>query len=201
MIRRLLVANRGEIARRVFLTCREMGIETVAVHSDPDSAEPFVLEADIAVALPGSTPAETYLDIAAIISAAELSEVDAIHPGYGFLAENPEFAREVESAGLIWIGPPAGAMEVMGSKLASKELMARIGVPLLPGVDLTGIADAEVADVAVTIGFPVLVKASSGGGGRGMRLVMQNIPPCCPSFVPISMRSASSTREATPSSV
>ncbi|HEY4606179.1 MAG TPA: biotin carboxylase N-terminal domain-containing protein, partial [Acidimicrobiia bacterium] len=171
MIRRLLVANRGEIARRVFLTCREMGIETVAVHSDPDSAEPFVLEADIAVALPGSTPAETYLDIAAIISAAELSEVDAIHPGYGFLAENPEFAREVESAGLIWIGPPAGAMEVMGSKLASKELMARIGVPLLPGVDLTGIADAEVADVAVTIGFPVLVKASSGGGGRGMRLV------------------------------
>jgi propionyl-CoA carboxylase alpha chain len=161
MINRLLVANRGEIARRVFATCRAMGVQTVAVHSDADADAPFVAEADQAVRLPGNTPAETYLRIEKILDAARRSGADAVHPGYGFLAENAEFAAAVTDAGLTWVGPPAKVIAAMGDKLAAKALLADAGVPMLPSW-----TDAdEVTD------FPVLVKASAGGGGRGMRIV------------------------------
>ncbi|RGC70906.1 Acetyl-/propionyl-coenzyme A carboxylase alpha chain [Micromonospora sp. MW-13] len=161
MITRLLVANRGEIARRVLATCRMLGVETVAVHSDADADAPFVAEADQAVRLPGSTPAETYLRIEAILDAARKSGADAVHPGYGFLAENAEFAAAVTDAGLTWVGPPAKAIAAMGDKMAAKALLADAGVPMLP----TWTDADEITD------FPVLVKASAGGGGRGMRIV------------------------------
>ena len=161
MIRRLLVANRGEIARRVFATCRSMGVETVAVHSDADAAQPHATEADLAVRLPGDTPAETYLRGDLIIAAAVRAGADAVHPGYGFLAENAEFAAAVVDAGLCWVGPPAAAIGAMGSKIEAKALLAGAGVPTLP-------TWTDPAQVTV---FPVLVKASAGGGGRGMRLV------------------------------
>jgi propionyl-CoA carboxylase alpha chain len=168
MMRRVLVANRGEIARRVFRTCREMGLGTVAVFSDPDAALPFVREADAAVRLPGATPAETYLRGDLVLEAAARTGADAIHPGYGFLSEDAAFARAVIAAGLTWIGPPPEAVEAMGSKLTAKRLMAAAGVPVLPGAEVTP-EDALAA--AEDIGYPVLVKASYGGGGRGMRIV------------------------------
>ncbi|MEU7972597.1 biotin carboxylase N-terminal domain-containing protein [Micromonospora sp. NPDC049089] len=161
MINRLLVANRGEIARRVFATCRAVGVQTVAVHSDADADAPFVAEADQAVRLPGRTPAETYLRVDLILDAARRSGADAVHPGYGFLAENAEFAAAVTDAGLTWVGPPAKVIAAMGDKLAAKALLAEAGVPMLPSwTDTDRITD-----------FPVLVKASAGGGGRGMRIV------------------------------
>ncbi|MGW5556206.1 acetyl/propionyl/methylcrotonyl-CoA carboxylase subunit alpha [Micromonospora sp. NPDC003944] len=161
MIERLLVANRGEIARRVFATCRAMGVQTVAVYSDADAHAPFVAEADQAVRLPGSSPAETYLRADLILDAARKAGADAVHPGYGFLAENAEFAAAVTDAELTWVGPPATVIAAMGDKLAAKALLAEAGVPMLPSW-----TDAdEVSD------FPVLVKASAGGGGRGMRIV------------------------------
>ncbi|RKN42756.1 acetyl/propionyl/methylcrotonyl-CoA carboxylase subunit alpha [Micromonospora endolithica] len=163
MITRLLVANRGEIARRVFATCRMLGIETVAVHSDADADAPFVAEADRAVRLPGNTPAETYLRIDLILDAARKAGADAVHPGYGFLAENAEFATAVADAGLTWVGPPAKAIAAMGDKMAAKSLLAEAGVPMLP----TWTSADQVT------GFPVLVKASAGGGGRGMRVVRE----------------------------
>ncbi|MFD6752756.1 ATP-binding protein [Micromonospora gifhornensis] len=161
MIDRLLVANRGEIARRIFATCRALGIETVAVHSDADADAPFVGEADQAVRLLGNTSAETYLRIDLILDAARRCGADAVHPGYGFLAENADFATAVADAGLTWVGPPAKAIAAMGDKLAAKTLLAEAGVPMLPSWTE---AD-QVTD------FPVLVKASAGGGGRGMRIV------------------------------
>ncbi|MFI5926252.1 biotin carboxylase N-terminal domain-containing protein [Micromonospora sp. NPDC051543] len=161
MITRLLVANRGEIARRVFATCRTMGVQTVAVHSDADADAPFVAEADQAVRLPGATPAETYLRVDLILEAARRSGADAVHPGYGFLAENAEFAAAVADAGLTWVGPPAKVIAAMGDKLAAKALLAEAGVPMLP----------SWTDVDQVTDFPVLVKASAGGGGRGMRIV------------------------------
>jgi propionyl-CoA carboxylase alpha chain len=161
MIRRLLVANRGEIARRVFATCRALGVETVAVHSDADADAPFVAEADHAVRLRGNTPAETYLRIDLILDAARRAGADAVHPGYGFLAENAEFAAAVTDAGLTWVGPPAKAIAAMGDKVAAKALLAEAGVPMLP----TWTDADEITE------FPVLVKASAGGGGRGMRIV------------------------------
>ncbi|MFE9747492.1 acetyl/propionyl/methylcrotonyl-CoA carboxylase subunit alpha [Saccharothrix saharensis] len=160
MIRRLLIANRGEIARRVIRTCREVGISPVAVFSDPDERSPHVREADAAVRLPGATPAETYLRGDALVAAALAAGADAVHPGYGFLSENAAFARAVLDAGLTWVGPDPGVVEAMGSKVAAKERMAAAGVPVLPELD------PESADE-----FPLLVKASAGGGGRGMRVV------------------------------
>ncbi|MFC7505263.1 biotin carboxylase N-terminal domain-containing protein, partial [Nocardioides sp. GCM10030258] len=130
-INRLLVANRGEIARRVFRTCRDLGIETVAVHSDADAGMPFVLDADSAIRLPGNTPAETYLRADLILNAARAAGCDAIHPGYGFLSENADFARAVAEAGLVWIGPAPDSIERMGSKIESKKLMEAAGVPVL----------------------------------------------------------------------
>ncbi|MFC0101222.1 biotin carboxylase N-terminal domain-containing protein [Micromonospora marina] len=161
MINRLLVANRGEIARRVFATCRALGVGTVAVHSDADAGAPFVADADQAVRLPGNTPAETYLRIDAVLDAARRSGADAVHPGYGFLAENAEFAAAVTDAGLTWVGPSAKAIAAMGDKMAAKALLADAGVPMLP----------TWTDPAEVTAFPVLVKASAGGGGRGMRIV------------------------------
>ncbi|SCG56290.1 acetyl/propionyl/methylcrotonyl-CoA carboxylase subunit alpha [Micromonospora halophytica] len=163
MITRLLVANRGEIARRVFATCRALGVETVAVHADADADAPFVAEADQAVRLPGNTPAETYLRIDLVLDAARRTGADAVHPGYGFLAENAGFAQAVTDAGLTWIGPAAKAIAVMGDKMAAKALLAEAGVPMLP----TWTDADEITD------FPVLVKASAGGGGRGMRVVRE----------------------------
>ncbi|WP_175585346.1 acetyl/propionyl/methylcrotonyl-CoA carboxylase subunit alpha [Nocardia cyriacigeorgica] len=163
-ITNVLVANRGEIARRVFATCRRMGIATTAVYSDADADAPHVAEADAAIRLPGSTPGETYLRGELIIEAAHAAGADAIHPGYGFLSENAEFARAVLDAGLVWIGPPVAAIEQMGSKVESKKLMDAAGVPVLAELDPAEVTDAHL---------PVLIKASAGGGGRGMRVVRE----------------------------
>ena len=167
----VLVANRGEVARRVLRACRARGLATVAVFSDADEASPHVREADTAVRLPGSTPAETYLRGDLLVAAALAAGADAVHPGYGFLAEDPGFARAVLTAGLTWIGPPPAAMEAMASKLRAKALMAAAGVPVLPGRDVTDLDEAALHGAAGEIGYPVLVKASAGGGGRGMRVV------------------------------
>ncbi|HUP99494.1 MAG TPA: biotin carboxylase N-terminal domain-containing protein [Aeromicrobium sp.] len=161
MIRSILVANRGEIARRVFRTAGELGIATVAVHSDADAHAPFVAEADRAVRLPGNAPADTYLRGDLVIEAAQSAGADAIHPGYGFLSENAEFARQVAAAGLTWIGPHPDTIDAMGSKIEAKKLMKAAGVPILEVDPATASADD----------FPLLVKASAGGGGRGMRVV------------------------------
>jgi acetyl/propionyl-CoA carboxylase alpha subunit len=168
-IAKLLVANRGEIARRIMRTARSLAMATVAVYSDPDAGAPFVVEADEAVRLPGSTPSETYLDIEAVVAAAAASGADGVHPGYGFLSENAAFARACATAGLVFVGPSPEVIEAMGSKLAAKELMAAAGVPVLPGAAVTSAEDARA--VAAEIGWPVLVKAAFGGGGRGMRVV------------------------------
>ncbi|BBX00703.1 acetyl/propionyl-CoA carboxylase subuit alpha [Mycolicibacterium moriokaense] len=159
MITRVLVANRGEIARRVFATCRRLGIGTVAVYTDPDAASPHVAEADARVRLEGT---RGYLDAAQLIAAAHAAGADAIHPGYGFLSENPDFAAAVGDAGLTWIGPPVAAVAAMGSKIEAKKLMAAAGVPVLTELD----PETVTADQ-----LPVLIKASAGGGGRGMRVV------------------------------
>jgi pyruvate carboxylase subunit A/propionyl-CoA carboxylase alpha chain len=161
MITRVLVANRGEIARRVFATCRRLGIGTVAVYTDPDSASPHVAEADARVRLEGRNG---YLDIQQLIAAARAADADAVHPGYGFLSENPEFAAAVLDAGLTWIGPPVGAVAAMGSKIEAKKMMAAAGVPVLDELD----PETVTADQ-----LPVLIKASAGGGGRGMRVVRE----------------------------
>jgi propionyl-CoA carboxylase alpha chain len=158
----MLVANRGEIARRVFRTCRDLGIETVAVHSDADARMPFVAEADLAVRLPGNAPADTYLRGDLLIEAAQRSGADAIHPGYGFLSESADFARQVLSAGLTWVGPPPRSMEKMATKVEAKQLMAAAGVPVLSELDPDSVTERDL---------PLLVKASAGGGGRGMRVV------------------------------
>ena len=162
MISRLLVANRGEIARRVFRTCRDLGVQTVAVFSDADADAPHVREADSAVHLPGASPAETYLRGDLVVDAATRAGADAVHPGYGFLSESADFARRVVAAGLTWVGPRAESIEAMGSKVTAKRLMVDAGVPVLEEVDPDSITAEQL---------PVLVKASAGGGGRGMRVV------------------------------
>ncbi|MFC8075324.1 acetyl/propionyl/methylcrotonyl-CoA carboxylase subunit alpha [Streptomyces sp. NPDC057307] len=164
MITTLLVANRGEIACRVFRTCRERGIGTVAVFSDADADALHVREADTAVRLPGSAPADTYLRGDLIVKAALAAGADAVHPGYGFLSENAEFARAVLDAGLVWVGPPPEAIEAMASKTRAKELMASAGVPLLAALDVASVTEADL---------PLLLKAAAGGGGRGMRVVRE----------------------------
>ncbi|MEW2478654.1 biotin carboxylase N-terminal domain-containing protein [Mycobacterium sp. NPDC049093] len=157
----VLVANRGEIARRVFETCRRLGIGTVAVYTDPDAGSPHVAEADARVRLEGNNG---YLDSAQIIAAAKASGADAVHPGYGFLSENPDFAAAVIDAGLTWIGPPVNAVQAMGSKIEAKKMMSAAGVPVLTELDPSTVTADQL---------PVLVKASAGGGGRGMRVVRE----------------------------
>lgn len=161
MITRVLVANRGEIARRVFTTCRRLGIGTVAVYTEPDAESPHVAEADVRVRLDGRNG---YLDADQMIAAARAAGADAIHPGYGFLSENADFAAAVQGAGLTWIGPPVAAVRAMGSKIEAKKMMAAAGVPVLDELD----PEAVTADQ-----LPVLIKASAGGGGRGMRVVRE----------------------------
>ncbi|MGO8887659.1 MAG: acetyl/propionyl/methylcrotonyl-CoA carboxylase subunit alpha, partial [Streptosporangiaceae bacterium] len=170
-IEKLLIANRGEIAARVIRTAQELDIATVAVFSDPDAGAPHVLAADESVHLPGTAAADTYLRADLIIAAARQAGAGAIHPGYGFLSENAAFARACEQAGLVFVGPPAAAIEAVGSKIAAKDLMAKAGVPVLGGAPVSADADAgELAQAAAQTGYPVLVKAAFGGGGRGMRI-------------------------------
>ena len=169
MITRLLVANRGEIARRIFRSARDMGIATVAVYADGDANLPFVAEADEAIALEGRSSAETYLDVEKVLAAAARTGADAVHPGYGFLSENANFARAVTEAGLVWVGPSPEAVAAMGDKLSAKRLMREANVPTLQAVELDD--GADLAAAAAEVGFPALVKAAAGGGGRGMRVV------------------------------
>ena len=168
-IRRLLVANRGEIARRIIRGAHDAGCEAVAVYAGDDAASPHVGEADAAVLLSGTSLAETYLSAAALVQAAGVAEADALHPGYGFLSENPALPETCAAAGIVWVGPAPDAMRVMGHKARAKELVARAGVPVLPSAVVTGAGDAAAS--AASVGYPLLVKASAGGGGRGMRLV------------------------------
>ena len=171
-IRRVLVANRGEIARRVIRGAHDAGCEAVAVYAADDAASPHVGEADAAVLLAGASLRETYLDPGALVRAAEVSGADALHPGYGFLSEDPALAEACAVAGIVWVGPPPDAMRVMGHKARAKEIVAGAGVPVLPGaVIVPGAPASEIAEEAARVGYPLLVKASAGGGGRGMRLV------------------------------
>jgi propionyl-CoA carboxylase alpha chain len=171
-IQKLLIANRGEIARRIQRTCREMGIGTVAVYAEPDRNAPFVREADEAVALGFASPAESYLRVEKILDAARRTGADAVHPGYGFLSENAAFAAACGEAGLVFVGPTPDAIAAMGSKLEAKRRMGAAGVPQLPSRELAASArPAELGKLAKELGLPLLVKASAGGGGRGMRVV------------------------------
>ncbi len=171
MFRKVLIANRGEIAVRVMRACREMGIATVAVYSDADRKALHVRYADEAYPIGPAPSPESYLRIDRIIEVARRSGAQAIHPGYGFLAENPEFARACENAGIVFVGPPVAAMELMGSKTASRRALAAAGLPVVPGTDRNLESFDEVASVAGEIGYPVMLKASAGGGGKGLRLV------------------------------
>ncbi len=168
-IRRLLIANRGEIARRIIRTAHEMGIETVAVYAEGDAGAPFVTEAGSAVALSGRSATETYLNVDALVAAAHRTRADAVHPGYGFLSENAGFARAVRDAGLIFVGPSADAIALLGDKLQAKGEMKAAGVPVLESVEVAPDADNQAALGGLS--FPVMIKAAAGGGGKGMRIV------------------------------
>lgn len=167
---RILIANRGEIAVRIIRACRELGHESVAVYSEVDRTQPHVLAADLAMPIGPAPARDSYLNQAAILAAAKRAGAGAVHPGYGFLAENASFARAVEEAGLIWIGPPPAVIELLGSKTAARELARRVGAPIVPGTD--PLPDAAAARrFADQVGYPILLKAVGGGGGKGMRVV------------------------------
>ncbi|MGB3589756.1 MAG: acetyl-CoA carboxylase biotin carboxylase subunit [Tunicatimonas sp.] len=170
-IRRILIANRGEIAVRIIRSAHELGIETVAVYSDVDRSAPHVQLADFAVNIGPAPSAQSYLSIPNILAACRQTKADAVHPGYGFLSENAEFARQVKEAGMTFIGPSASAISTMGSKLAAKAAVSAFDVPLVPGTDKAIEDVSEAKRVALEIGYPVLIKASAGGGGKGMRIV------------------------------
>ncbi|MGY4101087.1 acetyl/propionyl/methylcrotonyl-CoA carboxylase subunit alpha [Nocardia sp. R16R-3T] len=184
----VLVANRGEIAVRVIRTLRAMGIRSVAVYSDADAQARHVREADTAVRLGPAPARESYLDITKVVDAAVRTGAKAVHPGYGFLSENAAFASALAEAGIVFLGPPAEAIEIMGDKIAAKNTVAAFDVPVVPGIARPGLTDAELIDAATDIGYPVLVKPSAGGGGKGMRLVEQ------PSALPAAL--AGARREA-----
>ena len=172
MLEKVVIANRGEIALRVLRACRELGIRTVAVFSEIDREQKHVLFADEAVCIGPAISTESYLNIPAVISAAEVTDAVAIHPGYGFLAENADFAERVEKSGFIFIGPQAETIRLMGDKISARNIMRESGVPCVPGSDGPLSEDMdEVARIAKDIGYPVIIKASGGGGGRGMRVV------------------------------
>ncbi len=190
MFRRILVAHRGEIALRVIRTAREMGIECVAVHSDLDRRALHVRMAHVAVPLEGNAPGQTYLSMDKILAAAKATGAEAIHPGYGFLSENAVFARRVVDAGLVWIGPPPGAIEVMGDKLKSRQAMQAAGVLAVPGT-AEPLADIEAAVAgAEEVGYPVALKAAAGGGGKGIRVVRK------PAEMATAFRTASGEAQA-----
>ncbi|HEV7126442.1 MAG TPA: biotin carboxylase N-terminal domain-containing protein, partial [Ktedonobacterales bacterium] len=170
-IHKVLIANRGEIACRILRTCRALGIATVAVFSDADASARHVREADEAVRIGASAPAASYLNVAALIEAAERTGADALHPGYGFLAEHAPFAAACQSAGVIFIGPPPAVIAQMGSKRTARQMMAAAGVPVVPGYDGEEQSDERFRAAAREIGYPVMVKAAAGGGGKGMRVV------------------------------
>ena len=170
-ITKLLIANRGEIALRIHRACHEMGIKTVAVHSTADSDAMHVRLADETVCIGPPSATDSYLNIPAIISAAEITHADAIHPGYGFLSENAQFAEIVESHGIIWVGPKPEHIRIMGDKVEAKRTAAKLGLPLVPGSPGPLETIAEAKEIAAEVGYPVLIKAASGGGGRGMKVV------------------------------
>jgi propionyl-CoA carboxylase alpha chain len=170
-VHRLLIANRGEVASRVARAARTRGIGTVGVYSDPDAALPYLEDVDEAVALPGESASDTYLNIAALLGAAQRTNCDAVHPGYGFLAESVQFAEAVTTAGLTFVGPPAECVAAMGSKVRAKELARKASVPVLPDAVIAADTADDLAELAARVGYPLLVKASAGGGGRGIRLV------------------------------
>jgi acetyl-CoA carboxylase biotin carboxylase subunit len=171
VFKRILIANRGEIAVRVIRACRELGIESVAVFSDADRAALHVRAADYAVGVGPAPARESYLNVERILEAAKATGAEAVHPGYGFFSENAGFARSVADAGLVFIGPPPTAIEKMGDKVEARKLMAAAGVPVVPGSPGTLETEAEVHAIAKKIGFPIMLKAAAGGGGKGMRLV------------------------------
>jgi len=170
-VRRILIANRGEIAVRVIRACRELGIPSVAVYSDADARAPHVFLADDAVRIGPASPAESYLSISAILDAARKTGADAIHPGYGFLSENAEFASSCERAGITFIGPPAAVIERLGLKIAARAIAGQAGVPVVPGETPADQSTAAIAAAARRVGFPLLLKPSAGGGGIGMKTI------------------------------
>ena len=171
MFHKILIANRGEIAVRIIRACKEMGIKTVAVHSDVDADALHVSLADESVCIGPAASALSYLNMKAIISAAEMADADAIHPGYGFLSENAEFAEICEQCGITFIGPTAENMRRMGDKISARQTVTEAGVPILPGTNKSVETTAEAVKIAAEIGYPVIIKASAGGGGRGMKIV------------------------------
>ena len=172
MFEKILIANRGEIALRVQRACRELGIKTVAVHSEADADAKYVMLADESVCIGPAPSKDSYLNIPAIISAAEVTDAQAIHPGYGFLSENADFAERVENSGFVFIGPKPENIRMMGDKVAAKAAMKRLGIPCVPGSDGALPDDAkEIRKIAAVVGYPVIIKAAGGGGGRGMRVV------------------------------
>ena len=183
---RVLVANRGEIACRVMRTARLKGLETVAIYSDADRNSPHVRQADLQSAIGGALPRDSYLNVEAILAAVRRTGADAVHPGYGFLAENAEFAEAVIAAGVVWIGPSPHAIRAMGNKARAKILMRDAGVPCIPGYDGPDQSDPTLVAEAARVGYPLMVKAASGGGGRGMRLVRE------PAQLPGALQSARS---------
>src|SRR5437660_7386212 len=171
MISRLLIANRGEIALRIIVACRELGIESVAVYSDADARAPHVVAADRAVHIGPAPPIDSYLSIARLMDAVAMSGADAVHPGYGFLSENAAFAGACEKAGVTFVGPPSRVIAQMGSKIEARRLMGAAGVPVVPGEAPDDQSDEGLGRAATRVGLPALIKASSGGGGKGMRRV------------------------------
>src|SRR5690348_12743845 len=170
MIEKIVIANRGEIALRILRACRELGIKTVAVHSTADYSLKHVLLADESVCIGPPPSAQSYLNMPAIIAAAEVTDAEAVHPGYGFLSENADFAERVERSGFVFIGPTPEAIRMMGDKVTAKQTMIKAGVPCVPGSEGALPDDPkEVIRIARTVGYPVIIKASGGGGGRGMR--------------------------------
>jgi acetyl-CoA carboxylase biotin carboxylase subunit len=174
MLKKVLIANRGEIALRILRACKELGIKTVAAHSKTDVNLKHVLLADETVCIGPNPSSQSYLNVPAIISAMEITNADAVHPGYGFLAENADFAEQVEKSGFIFIGPTAGVIRMMGDKVAAIDAMRKAGVPTVPGSNgpLTDDEDRSRA-VGLEVGYPVIIKAAAGGGGRGMRVVRE----------------------------
>src|SRR5512145_1244230 len=168
MFKKILIANRGEIALRIQRACREMGIQAVVVHSEADTGAKYVKLADESVCIGPAASAQSYLNTPAIISAAEVTDAEAIHPGYGFLAENADFAERVEKSGFVFIGPRPETIRLMGDKVSAKNAMKKAGIPTVPGYDAPlPEATDQVQKIARDIGYPVIIKASGGGGGRG----------------------------------